>query len=126
MLTLRDAIETMVVGNSPEERLYGRLLAAIGESMQGWVQDEIMARRTETTDVLGAMVRMMGSLTSLLIARDPGPDPEDVEEGAAILGSMYARVISLQYNSLVESDPEELRATLERAEAQMQERQAKQ
>lgn len=116
MLTLKDAIEKFCVDEDPMTRVYGRAMAAMGDGLQGWINDEV-GRDTSYSDILSTMVRLMASMTASMTVRIPGVD---TERGIHLLAEMYEEVAMACHRAMLAA-PGELLATVKRAEAQMRE-----
>lgn len=116
MLTLNDAIAKYCVDEDPMTRCYGRAMAAVGDGLQGWINDE-MARETPYSDILSTMVRFMASVTACITIRLP---EADTERGIRLLAKMYKEMALACHHAMLR-DPQELVATVKRGEAQMKE-----
>lgn len=114
MLTLKDAIEKYCADENPMTRVYGRAMAAMGDDLQGWINDEV-GKATPYSDILPTMVRLMASMTASITVRFT---EGDVELGIHLLAEMYEELAMACHHAMLR-DPQELVATVKRAEAQM-------
>jgi hypothetical protein len=117
MLTLKDAIDSYIINDDPDARMYGRLLAACGGALQGWANDET-SRGHDLASIFFAIIRLCAGMTGSMIARSGS---SDINRGADLLGEMFAEHIKTTYEKITQSDPEELLAVLARAAEQARE-----
>ena len=70
-----ETVLALTTSSHPENRAYGRLIAACGQSFGGFVEDEIR-RGTEPADVVIAVTAWLASLLASTVVWTGGSDAE--------------------------------------------------